>query len=206
MVIGLTGKFCTGKNRIGSIMETHGWDVIEVDHLGHGALINARGSLVDFFGDSILSEDGTISRKKLGDLVFDSPAKLAFLESVLHPVMKTMCHDLIKDRDKKTYPCGTVLNAAILHKMGLNSVCDSILYVKASVFLRFFRAKSTRAMTTLDFLRRERVQHNITPEYFFDVIPLYVIMNNHGDTAIKRQLESYYKSIGLPLGDEDGKE
>ncbi len=199
MVVGLTGRFCTGKNRIGGLMERDGWDVIDVDHLGHGALKSSREALISFFGDSILTEEGKISRKKLGDQVFGSPAKLAFLESILHPAMTTMCIELIKNRDKDQYPHGTVLNAAILHKMELNRVCDAILYVKTAKILRFFRAKSTRSMTTLDFLRRERVQHNISPKYFFDKIPFYVIINNRGDRALKLQLESFYKSIGEDL-------
>ncbi len=202
MIVGLTGKFCTGKNRVGGIMSQQGWDVIDVDHLGHAALKHASEPLLEFFGEGIRKEPGgRISRRKLAERVFNDPANLAFLESVLHPEMVRMCHELIEGRDTDRYPMGTVLNAAILHKMRLNLACDAVLYVQASTLIRFIRATSSRGMPVLDFIRRNRVQRSIAPKYFFDGKPLYVIMNNHGDSILRRQLAAFYRDRGIELGD-----
>jgi len=197
MVIGITGKFCTGKNRVGSIMEKDGWDVIDVDHLGYEALHSSKDDLVRRFGEAILDDNGEIDRRILGEIVFKNPVQLAMLESVIHPIMVEMCEKLINDRDVERFPRGTVLNAAVLHKMGLDKFCSVIIYVKANILLRFFRAKSTRFMTVWEFIRRNRVQKVIAPKYFFDETPIYVIMNNHGDESIRRQLTAFYKSLKI---------
>ncbi len=192
MIIGLTGKLCTGKNRIGSIMQSDGWFVIDVDFLGHAALKQGRAPLVEEFGEGILDKAGEIDRKALGAMVFDSPAKLAFLESVSHPLMLEMCMQMIRDRDTERYPKGSVLNAAVLHKMGLNKLCNVILYVQALPLIRFYRAASTRNMSLSEFIRRNRVQRTIEPKYFFDEVPMYVIMNNDGDSRLRKQLQAMY--------------
>ncbi len=195
MIIGLTGKFCTGKNRVGSLMEKDGWYVIDVDYLGHEALYRSKERLLSYFGDTILGVDGEIDRKKLGSIVFADHIKLTFLEAVTHPLMVSMCEEMIKDRDTSQYPKGTVLNAAVLHKMGLNKFCDMIIYVKAWQLFRFQRAKSTRSMSLSDYIRQDRVQKMLEPKYFFDEIPIYVILNNHGDDRLKRQLQALYKHL-----------
>lgn len=192
MVIGLTGKFCTGKNRVGSIMEDQGWMVIDVDFLGHEALHRKRDRVADYFGAEYLDERDEVDRRKLADRVFNSPGELAFLESLTHPVMVDMCREMITNRDEEKYPRGTVLNAAVLHKMQLDALCDMILYVKAYTFLRYFRARSTRNMSLRQCIQRDRVQKYIDPKYFSDDIPIYVIMSNHGDKQLKRQLKTLY--------------
>lgn len=199
MVIGLTGKFCTGKNRVGSILQRLGWDVIDVDLIGHKVLDDQHQQLVTHFGSSILDEQGRVDRKVLASLVFSDQARLALLESIIHPKMVETCRDLISSRDTSTYPHGTVLNAAVLYKMGLDSLCDVIVYVKASVILRFLRARSTREMGLAEFIKRDRVQRTIAPEYAVDEKPLYVIMNNLGDGWLKRQLDAL--TADLKVGD-----
>ena len=199
MVIGLTGKFCTGKNRVGSILQQLGWDVIDVDLIGHKVLEEQQEKLIDHFGPSILDEAGRVDRKVIASLVLADKARLALLESIIHPKMVESCKDLIASRDTETYPHVTVLNAAVLYKMGLDSLCDVIVYVKASPILRFLRARSTREMGLREFLRRDRVQRTIAPEYAVDEKPLYVIMNNLGDGWLKRQLDAL--TADLKVGD-----
>ncbi len=67
IVIGLTGRYCAGKNHIASLFESRGFALIDVDKLGHQTLQEARESLAVTFGREILAEDGAVDRKKLGD-------------------------------------------------------------------------------------------------------------------------------------------
>jgi len=38
-IIGLTGGYCAGKNEVARILEKYGWEVADVDKLGHAALL-----------------------------------------------------------------------------------------------------------------------------------------------------------------------
>ena len=85
MIIGLTGKSCSGKDYV-SHMFGDEFLVIDEDHLGHIALDVNKDKLVDAFGEDIL-RDGKVDRKKLGPIVFSDKEKLEKLNSISHPWM-----------------------------------------------------------------------------------------------------------------------
>ena len=85
MIIGLTGKSCSGKDYVARLFGEE-FVVIDEDNLGHVALDNNREKLVAAFGDSIIT-DGKVDRKKLGPIVFSDKEKLEKLNSISHPWM-----------------------------------------------------------------------------------------------------------------------
>ncbi|MGM0431994.1 MAG: dephospho-CoA kinase [Spirochaetota bacterium] len=195
MIVGVTGKICAGKNRVADLLAERGWYVIDVDLVGHQVLLEEKSALVSLFGSAILDETGEVSRKAVGDVVFRDPGKLAMLEAAIHPAMVERCRELAEARDQETFPQGTVLNAAVLYKMGLDQLCSAVLYVRACVVKRLNRARAARGMTTGEFLRRNAAQRHIAPKYFYGDVPIYVIINNHGDPQLKEQLEAFSRSI-----------
>ena len=86
MVVGVTGNYCSGKDVACEEFRTAGFTVIDVDKLGHEALVAKRDQVVEAFGEHIL-DDGNISRKKLGALVFGDGEKRKRLERIVHPWM-----------------------------------------------------------------------------------------------------------------------
>ena len=102
MVLGLTGKYCSGKNMAGRVFTGRGWDELDVDCFGHDALIKNTARIVKVFGQDVLSSDGSIDRKRLGSIVFDSKAYLRRLESIIHPEMVDRCRQEINSKNTKT--------------------------------------------------------------------------------------------------------
>lgn len=195
MIVGLTGKICAGKNRVADLLSEMGWYVIDVDHVGHQVLQEEKKQLVSLFGNTILNETGAVDRRAVGEVAFGDSGKLAMLEAIVHPAMVVRCKKLADERDQEAFPQGTVLNAAVLHKMGLDQLCNAVLYVRACIVKRLFRARASRGMTTREFLRRNAAQRHIAPKYFYGDIPMYVILNNHGEPQLKEQLEAFCRSI-----------
>ena len=113
MIVGLTGRSCSGKDRVASLLDDR-FTVIDEDGLGHVALDANRDRIVEAFGEDILTE-GKVDRKKLGPKVFSSPEALKTLESISHPWMVEETLRGCREAEKEgKIP---VINAAILEKI-----------------------------------------------------------------------------------------
>ncbi len=88
--VGLTGGYATGKSFVGRAMVNLGCHLLQADQLGHAVLARdgeAYATVIAEFGPSIVEPDGTIARKRLGDIVFRDPEKLAKLNALVHPAV-----------------------------------------------------------------------------------------------------------------------
>ena len=135
MVIGVAGKLGSGKSAVAGLLADAGWRVIDVDLLGHRALVTERDRIVDAFGRGVLDADGRIDRRRLGPLVFGSADARRRLDAIVHPVMVSSVRTLVESD-----PGGVVIDAALLYPMGLDTLCDLVLWVRAPVLLRLYRA------------------------------------------------------------------
>ena len=147
MIIGLTGKSCSGKDYVAHLFGEE-FVVIDEDKLGHVALDNNREKLVSAFGDSIIT-DGKVDRKKLGPIVFSDKKKLEKLNSISHPWM--VAETLRLCREAESEGKIAVINAAILEKMGFVPYCNEVVLVSSPYSER---------------LKRAVMRDKITPEAF----------------------------------------
>lgn len=136
-VIGLTGGIASGKTTVSQILAGRGAHIIDADRVGH-AVIEPSGEaypeVVAAFGTDILDDDGTISRRKLGAIVFSEPARLAELNGISHPRMaERMAREIeaLRLRSNGDRPPAVVLDAAILFEAGWDGLCDEIWTVEA---------------------------------------------------------------------------
>lgn len=88
LVVGLTGRSGSGKTTVSKYYAGKGFPVVDGDAVSR--LVTVKGSacldeLVAAFGDSILCEDGSLNRKRLGEIVFGSAEKNEELVGITHP-------------------------------------------------------------------------------------------------------------------------
>jgi len=200
LVIGLTGRACAGKNQYAQVFASHGCEVIDVDSLGHAALAESKDELRQAFGKNIVI-DGKVDRKALGKLVFSDPEKLRELESITHPKMVGMCKRLIREAKAQQKPV-LILNAALLKRMGLEPLCDHVLFIKAPLLLRFFRCRGREGLSLKRFLERERAQMDIVPEADVQGLDVVVLRNHRSKEVIHRQIITYCDTIGLRISSQ----
>lgn len=186
LILGLTGGYCTGKNEVAAILEERGWQVADVDRLGHAALAESTAALIDAFGASIAVDDRTIDRKKLGKIVFSDNEKLRTLESIVHPAMYALL-----DREIETAAQnGTArfcINAALLYRFPQIAVCRAIIEVRAPLYLRLARARKRDRISDAEAMRRIDSQRT-----FWDMrpsrIPLFMLWNNGSNEALHERV------------------
>jgi dephospho-CoA kinase len=87
-IIGLTGGIGSGKSTVARFLAELGAVIIDADKIGHEVLESdgkARSSVMSAFGRQIVNPDGSINRKKLGDIVFKNREDLNKLNWIMHP-------------------------------------------------------------------------------------------------------------------------
>ena len=150
-VLGITGEAGSGKSAVMDILEKEfGAYLIYADPVAAELQKpgNVSYSLIkEHFGDGILSEDGTIDRKKLADIVYKDKEELQMLNSFTHPyVRESIVSDI--ERVRKEEPERLiVIEAALLLECGYRDICSEIWYIGADEDVRRKRLKETRGYT-----------------------------------------------------------
>ncbi len=193
MIAGITGKYCSGKNTVCDLFVKRGWVEIDVDRLGHEALEIKSQEVIAVFGREITDSGGKIDRKKLAGRVFGSKKALRDLESILHPQMVEMCRNRIKELEGRN----VIINAAVLHRMGLNKLCGAVIWVKSPFIERLRRSMKRDNHSLLHSLKRMLTQKELDAKYWSEDVDSYTIWNNSSIA----ELEAEVARLSLALGE-----
>jgi dephospho-CoA kinase len=99
-IIGLTGGIGSGKSTVSGFLRELGATIIDVDKVWHETLkpgTEVGEEVVAAFGGGILTPEGDIDRKKLGEIVFSDPEALTKLNDIMHPWMYDAVKAKLKD-------------------------------------------------------------------------------------------------------------
>ena len=86
--VALTGGIASGKSQVSALLERHGCFIIDLDVIAREVVepgTDGLKELIENFGNSILSNDGTLNRKYLRDQLFKKGRNRAIIEQALHP-------------------------------------------------------------------------------------------------------------------------
>lgn len=98
-IIGITGKSGSGKSTLTSLLsEKLKCESVNIDKIGHKATSDEKiaKELCAIFGDEILSSNGKIDRKKLGNIVFSSKEKMDILTQITWGYMQKILDDILE--------------------------------------------------------------------------------------------------------------
>jgi dephospho-CoA kinase len=88
--VALTGGIASGKSQVSALLERHGCFIIDLDVIAREVVkpgTDGLKGLIENFGNSILSNDGTLNRKYLRDQLFKKGRNRAIIEQALHPII-----------------------------------------------------------------------------------------------------------------------
>ncbi|MBN2240013.1 MAG: dephospho-CoA kinase [Dehalococcoidales bacterium] len=193
-VIGLTGGIGSGKSTVAQILAEFGAKVIDADKVAHEVFNPGTEGLkevVKVFGEDVLTEDGEINRKKLGEKVFNNPEALETLNNIIHP----RAYELVKGRLDDFRRQGVeyvVLEVILLVEAGWDHLADEIWATQVSEEVVIQRLKQQRGLTREEVLARI---HSQTPNEerakFADVV-----ITNDGDyDELKTTVEKHWKTV-----------
>ncbi len=87
-VIGLTGGVASGKSTVAGMLAAQGAWVVDADQLARRVVAPGTPALSEIaraFGREVLGPDGTLDRRRLGDLVFADAGARERLNQIVHP-------------------------------------------------------------------------------------------------------------------------
>ncbi|WP_280769881.1 dephospho-CoA kinase [Salipaludibacillus daqingensis] len=146
MIIGLTGGIATGKSTVSAMLKKEGIPIIDADIVAREVVelgSNAYHQIVDHFGLSILKQDGTINREKLGNIVFEKKHERNILNNIVHPAvreeMSRQAH-FYKNEGHQLI----VMDIPLLVENDLFHMVDEVVlvYVPESIQLKRLRARN----------------------------------------------------------------
>lgn len=186
MLLGLTGGYCAGKNAAASLLEERGWVAIDVDKLGHEAMVLAEGAILERFGPGILGADGRIDHRALGRILFSDPEALAAQEAIVHPIAIRLLDERIAAAEAEARTAGkpprVCVNAALLYVAPHAARCEAIIEVRAPLLRRLRRAKQRDGLPFFQALARVRRQRRLWEKRKASGRPI-LILRNDGDLA-----------------------
>jgi dephospho-CoA kinase len=176
--LGLSGGIGSGKSTVAKIFADLGAVVIDADAISREVLepgqIGYENTILTF-GESVLSESGSIDRKKLAELVFQNPAQLAKLEAIIHPAVIARVAQI---RESLPASAIVVYDTPLLVEKNLKSQFDKVVIVLADEQIRKDRLV-TRGLELPDI--EARISNQATDSQRSDVADC--IINNDGTLA-----------------------
>jgi len=168
-VIGLTGGIGSGKSTVSQFLAELGAVILNADEVGHEAFkpdTEIWRKVVAAFGRRILTPDGNIDRKKLGEIVFGNPESLSRLNQIMHPRMYALVKAQLEEYRRQGVAVA-VLEAPLLIEAGWTSLVDEVWVTTAPEATVLKRLEERTGLSQVESLTRilsllssaERVRH-----------------------------------------------
>jgi len=193
--VGLTGGLASGKSFVGRALADLGCHLIQADQLGHEVLMpggEAFAAVLNEFGPSIVDENGTIDRKQLADEVFGNPARLALLNSLVHPPVIRREEEMMAGFAAKDPRAIVVVEAAILIETGSHKRFDRLVLAVCAEEQQIQRAMSRDHLNRQQALARLSRQMPLAEKRKFAD---YVIDTSGTKEETLRQTREVYEAL-----------
>lgn len=190
-IIGLTGSIATGKSAVTKIVAAAGYRVIDADLVAREVVEPGTFTLEkikDVFGLDIV-ENGVLNRKKLGQMVFQDPAKLKELTAITSPAIYSAIEDKLnffKNRGEKVIFIAIPL--LFEQKYDESGWLDQILVVATNPRIELDRLMARDHLD--EYAAQSRIKAQISIEKKVEMADV-VFDNNGSEEELKQQVEKY---------------
>lgn len=155
LVVGLTGNIGCGKSSLSELLMSKNIDVIDADIISREIMYDKELLETIFyeFGTEIKNNDGTLNRKKLGNIVFNDDDMLIKLNSITHPAIKRKINDRIIDISNQGKNI-VVIDAALLIEGKFLDLVDKLVVITCNEEVQLNRVVNRDNITKEEALKR----------------------------------------------------
>ncbi len=189
--VGLTGGIGSGKTTVAKMFGKLGAHVLDADLIVHKALLTGGEGfkkVLELFGDEVRNQDGSISKKRIADIVFLDTEKRDKLNAILHPIVRKAemeMHAELRDGDIG------ITDAAMIIESGGWKRFDRIIVVDCDEPIRVARLVK-RGMALDDIKRRMDAQMPLEMKLKYAD---FVIDNNCGEKETFSNVKEIYGKL-----------
>jgi dephospho-CoA kinase len=158
LIVGLTGGIASGKSMVAKDFKALGARLIDADRISREVVrpgSKAWKKIVKTFGKEVLTSAGGIDRKKLGAVVFASPARLKKLERITHPeILAQIRRDVNAARGEKL----VIIDLPLLFEAQLERMVDRTIVVWAPESVQAKRLAERSGLSRAEIKKRLAAQ------------------------------------------------
>lgn len=195
LLIGVTGGIACGKTEVCKVFQRKGAAILSGDQIGKEVVEENKRVLKELvlaFGESILTKNGKLNRRKLGQIAFASQEAKEKLNGIIHPYLLRELRQRIKDlRNKGKMPV-VVIDAALIVEWGLEKELDYLIFVESKREDKIKRLKEEKGYTRREALDRIKSQ---LPERVKKRKADFVIRNDKGLAELRQRAERVWKHL-----------
>lgn len=197
MNIGLTGGIASGKSTVSRLLVERGALLVDADRIAREIVLPgspALGQIADRFGADMLLPDGSLDRKRLGNVVFSDAAERKALEEITHPAIRHEMMTRMRRLEEEHPQSLVVVDVPLLHESGLTDRFEEIIVVYVPKEIQLQRLMRRDGLTEAEASERLRSQWDMeTKRERAD----YVIDNSKGMEETRQQVEQFWRQKGL---------
>lgn len=192
MIIGLTGSIASGKTTVSNILKERGFPIVDADEIARLVVEPPSPVLQQIeraFGKSVIREDGTLHREKLGSIIFNDEAERNRLNQIIHPAIRTEMNRQ-KEQHLKNGANTVIMDIPLLFESNLQSYVEKVIVVSVTEKIQKQRLMARNNLSEKEALARIASQLSMkVKEQSADA----VIYNNHSIAETEQQLVNLLK-------------
>ncbi len=147
-IVGLTGGIGSGKSTVARLFDQLGVPAVDADVVAREVV--AKGSpllakITEHFGPELLTAEHTLNRALLRQLIFTDPAAKQWLDSVMHPAIRTAMLSQLANLPSAPY---VLLIAPLLLENNLHTLVNRVLVVDITEQNQLARTLSRDALSS----------------------------------------------------------
>ncbi len=196
-VIGLCGGSGSGKGVVCELFRELGIPSVDTDAV-YRELTSSYGptlkALSEEFGREIITEDNTLNRKVLADIVFSgdgSEKRLKRLNEIAHRFILNETRRRLADFAKSGVTA-SIVDAPVLFESGFDKECDAVVCVIASKDIRLQRITLRDGISTEEAERR--IASQMSDATLIEKCD-FVIENNSDIHSLREQVKSVIEAL-----------
>jgi len=197
-VFGLTGNIGAGKSTVAAMLREAGIPVLDADRISREVTApggRAYDAVVEVFGRGIVRDDGSIDRKRLGEMVFADASLRARLEAITHPAILESMKEALAGIEREGHRAA-VVEAALIHESGRKGLFEAVISVACD------RETAISRLSARDGMTREQAEARLRAQMDADRkagASDYVIDNSASTEETSRQVNRIARVL---LGNE----
>jgi dephospho-CoA kinase len=194
-VIGLTGGIACGKSTVAGMLVQKGALLVDADRLSREAVEpgnQAWKEIIQWLGDAIVEEDGTLDRKKIASIVFNDEKSLAKLNSIIHPRVLDLFYQRSSELKKELPGRPLIWDIPLLFETGYDKRVDYIVVVASREEVQIQRLLARDGLSREEALRRIRSQLEIKKKI---AKADFVICNNGTKDLLEEKVDLLWEKI-----------
>lgn len=183
--IAIVGNIASGKSTVENVLRKKGYKVFDSDIIAHEVLDDLSEKILEAFKDYDISENGRISRQKLGALVFNDKNLKEKLENIVHPEIKDRLKKIFEENKLEKY---IFVSIPLLFEVGWRNLFDKILFIYTEDKIRLNRLMQRNNFTKDEALARIKSQ---LPQEEKVKVSDFIINNNHSIDVLLKYIERF---------------